>query len=381
MIRVTVRWHSRRRYYEARERGRRGRRAVDRRYKVPAHVWRAAGLPEPIRDTPSHSAVARRWAITEARRAQTDVRTSPATAGAWATLAELMRRHGEENPDGVRDLTLLRQRQYAAHLERLTGRPAEIDMTTAAEYRDERRAEGASARTIAGELAYLRHVLAWAHSLQQRTGVTELRLLRAPRVQRDPQRGRALEPEEVRRILEADLDHDAERFRRIVTVAVTTMLRLTPLLHLREDWLDREACWLTVGDGERHGRRALKGGRPIDVPLCETAMAAIGPPRDGIAYVFARDASTGPPRWFRRTVIALVRSGVCDEFSPNDLRRTGITWLELAGAPPLAIALLAGHETRTMTERYVRVDRRTFREAYLRPVVALMDEAWRGMVG
>jgi len=109
-----------------------------------------------------------------------------------------------------------------------------------------------------------------------------------------------------------------------------------------------------------------KGKRPRVVALTPRTLEAIAAvhPVDGSPYVFA-NPETGKPfssvtmgKWFRR---AAKMAGINALATPedrrvviHDLRASGATTADLAGARPQAIKVALGHASLNTTQRYLR---------------------------
>jgi integrase len=71
--------------------------------------------------------------------------------------------------------------------------------------------------------------------------------------------------------------------RRRLIFGVSTMLRKTPLVGLRAEWIDLDDPWLTVPASFQKGRRAEK--RELSVPLCEWAVEQLPTPLPSLGLV------------------------------------------------------------------------------------------------
>ncbi|MCU1230434.1 MAG: phage integrase family protein, partial [Acidobacteria bacterium] len=226
-------------------------------------------------------------------------------------------------------------------------------------------------RTILNEMSFLKMVLQFGLSWRRLTGMTTIAFLNVPDVGEWDLPGVALSVDEFREALTAVSPVNRRRF----IFGVTTMIRRTPLLALRDPWIDRETCWLSVPrDFMKKGRSRYRS--PLNVPLSRWALDQVRdlePNPDG--YLWPNSKTGKPITWidhiFER---ASERTGV--EFSCHDLRTTGASWLAEAHVDELVISILLGHRSQfdplrgahhfhaaNVTRGYTKVFNEALREA------------------
>lgn len=294
-------------------------------------------------------------------------------------LAEVCNLYFQHNPRKVSAATLARDRINANNICRLMPtelRPDEIDEPAVIHYRNSRESEEARPRTILNEMSFLRMVLQFGMSWRRVTGMQTVAFLHVPDVGEWDHPGVALSIEEFREVVKILSPINRRRF----IFGVTTMLRRTPLLGLRDEWLDREASWLTVP------REFMKKGRskhrsPLHVPMSRWALDQVRDLSAADGYLWPNPNTGQPMTWIDHIFKdASRRIGI--DFSCHDLRTTGATWLADAHVDELVIAILLGHRSqfdasrgthhfqgRNVTRGYTKV----FAEA-LREAVAVFDD-------
>lgn len=348
---------SRRRYRVRRRRG-----GQDERRNVPRDWFAREGIPH---DRPS------RRGAEIAKQYLASTLGGEVTGKHAPTLERLFEAYKAANPNDVRDeKTWTRQGQYlAALVEFFRDRdPSEIDLHDAMEYRNERR-KTRRARTVRAELFFLQALLRYGYSARRKTGMRELNLLDVPTVTPDDdQRGIALTEAEIALLMDVRLDRDTLRFRRVVAFGICTGLRHRPLMAFERSW-SREG-WAHVPG------RLMKGRRPHEVPLNATALHILS--LSGSRYAFPSFKGTPVTYWpWDRSIGRHHEEWGVRKFTPHDLRRTFATLLEQRGVPKSVIADLLGHTGGTVTDRYVRSERRERMEA----AVALLDEVFSPYLG
>jgi integrase len=307
-------------------------------------------------------------------------RSAPRPGITAMSLAELCELYFQHNPRKVSPATIERDRISARNVCRLIPsslRPDEIDEPAVIHYRNLREAEGARPRTILNEMSFLRMVLQFGMSWRRVTGMTTVSFLTVPDVGEWDHPGVALSIDEFREALAAVSPVNRRRF----IFGVTTMLRRTPLLQLNDEWIDRDAVWLSVP------REFMKKGRSkhrsaLHVPLSRWAFDQVQdltPTREGYLWP---NGKTGKPMTWVDHIFTDASQKIGIEFSCHDLRTTGATWLADAHVDELVISILLGHRSqfdasrgthhfhgRNVTRGYTKV----FAEA-LREAVAVFDD-------
>ncbi|HJQ36223.1 MAG TPA: tyrosine-type recombinase/integrase [Thermoanaerobaculia bacterium] len=163
--------------------------------------------------------------------------------------------------------------------------------------------------------------------------------------------------------------------RRRFIFGVTTMLRRTPLLGLRNEWIDREASWLSVP------REYMKKGRskhrsPLHVPLSQWALDQVRDLEPNVDGYLWPNPNTGKPMAWIDHIFSDASEKIGIDFSCHDLRTTGATWLAEAHVDELVISILLGHRSqfdasrgthhfhgRNVTRGYTKVFTEALREA------------------
>lgn len=164
---------------------------------------------------------------------------------------------------------------------------------------------------------------------------------------REPERDiRVLSAEEVEKLLGAC---HSTRWRALVTLAVTTGMRLGEMQALRWEDVDLEKGAVEVKNTPDH---RTKSGKNRTLPLPEETVQVLDRLDRNGPYVF--HTSTGRPwnnnlqRGFRRIV---EKAGV-EYCSIHDLRRTFISHLAMEGASAAVVKKLAGHASIRTTQKY-----------------------------
>ena len=289
------------------------------------------------------------------------------------SLAGVCNLYFEHNPRKVSSATIARDRISANNLCRLLAsdlRPDEIDEPAVIHYRNTREAEGARPRTILDEMSFLRMVLQFGMSWRRVTGMQTVAFLHVPDVGEWDHPGVALSIDEFREVLKILSSINRRRF----IFAVTTMLRRTPLLGLRDEWVDRESSWLSVP------REFMKKGRskhrsPLHIPMSRWALDQVHDLRPVGGYLWPNPNTGQPMTWIDHIFIDASRK-IGIDFSCHDLRTTGATWLADAHVDELVISILLGHRSqfdaargthhfhgRNVTRGYTKVFAEALREA------------------
>lgn len=149
---------------------------IDTKANVPDEEFEREGV-SPDSTSKRAENVASAWAMTK----RSEFTREPAPKS--MSLEEIYTLMKTRNPENVSDATWERNEIHFRNLKRLPIkfslgeiRPDLIDRETAAQYRDERAAEGAKGRTIQGELALLKQLLRFGFEDAARaTGMTSVR--------------------------------------------------------------------------------------------------------------------------------------------------------------------------------------------------------------
>jgi integrase len=219
------------------------------------------------------------------------------------------------------------------------------------EYQQHRLSQGAQGRTINIETGVLRQILKAYECWRPLDG-----RVRALRERKDI--GRALLPDEERRLLEAAQSLDSACWTAVV-VALNTAMRHSEIVGLRWRQIDFAQRALTVGQSK------TTAGTGRLIPLNTAALNALVKWAKGFPdaipdhYVFPwcenrRVDPTRPAKgWCTAWRHALKLSGVKCRF--HDLRITCITKMAESQTPDLVIMSVAGHVSRAMLEHYSRI--------------------------
>lgn len=175
-------------------------------------------------------------------------------------------------------------------------------------------------------------------------------------------RERAMNPEQLRAMMSV-LETDASRYAPLLTILVTTGLRITEALALQWEDVGEDARSHKVVSvrkrlewtGGSYALEPLKTDRSRrTIPLSPVAVAALarcvpGATREGFVFRTA----TGAPMMERNVQRALtdviLRKAGLPHFSLHDLRRTFGSTLANAGVPVHVLQALMGHETSATT--------------------------------
>lgn len=228
---------------------------------------------------------------------------------------------------------------------------SDIDARSIQEYQQRRLAHGAQGRTINIETGVLRQILKANDCWQPIEG-----RVRTLRERKDI--GRALPPDEERRLVEAAQSLDSACYTAVL-LALNTAMRHDEIRSLQWRQIDFAQRTLTVG------RSKTDAGTGRLIPLNTTALDALlkwagrFPNAADEHYVFpwCENRQTDPSRstkgWRTAWRHALRLAGVRCRF--HDLRVTCITKMAEGETPELVIMSVAGHVSRVMLEHYSRI--------------------------
>lgn len=161
------------------------------------------------------------------------------------------------------------------------------------------------------------------------------------RLDEDNERTRYLSEEEEERLM-AQLTGRREHLRRIVLLAIHTLMRKGELLSLRKVNLDfrRNVIWVV-----NSGRERTKGkkGRPVPMNSFVRAELLEQCRLTESEYVFPSDSKSGHLEDVKTAFTSACDDAGIRDFHFHDLRRTGATRLAEAGADAFYIQALLGH--------------------------------------
>jgi integrase len=290
-------------------------------------------------------------------------------------LPELCELYFSKNPRMVSAATIERDCISAMNLCTLMPGhllPDEIDEPAAVDFRNARLlVDGARPRSVLNELSFLKTLLKFGFEWQRLTGMRGVRLLKVPDVGPWESDGVALTKAEFRAVLGVL----SETNRRRMIFGVTTMLRRTPLLALKQSWIDPERGWLSVpAEMMKKGRSRRR--TPLEVPIAAWALEQTLD-LDANEHGYLWPSATGKPLTRVHDIFAnCAEDAGVRPFSCHDLRTTGATWLRDEGVDELIIAILLGHKSTfdhasgsfhapggNVTRLYTRVYESAMREA------------------
>ncbi len=256
-------------------------------------------------------------------------------------------------------------------------------------YRQERLADGVCPSTVNYEVAALHRMLLWG-ARNKVIGSSPLAGVKAlPHLR--PKDGRALDPEEVRRLLDASPPH----WRDAWYAYLVTGMRLSELISLTFDDIDWESRELVIRAHRAKGRRERR--LPIDDGLWdvlkrkEAERADRKPSTRLVRGVALAERFSVRHIFVSRNCVPLVRTTVymtllrccgkagiavetfdgeglpLEHVDVHSLRRTFATDLIVNGTDPRTVQELLGHKTLTMTMKlYAKVRPQNKRQAVAR---------------
>lgn len=349
---------------------------VDTKLNVPPEEYNGTGVSSSSSKKPAEN-IATAWAA----RQQAEFTRTPAKQA--MSLEEIYALMKARNPEGVSQATWDRNDIHFRNLKRLPTRtplgslrPDLIDREIASQYRDERRVEDAKGRTIQGELALLKQLLRFGfEDAAPKTGMTAVRFTKLPKIDLDDEESMvALSVDQFFAVLEATrqvMRQGADVTRRRLIFGVTTMLRKTPLMGLRSEWIDLEDAWLVVPKEYMKGKGGKK--RALSVPLCGWAVEQLPHPMAKSGYIWPNTRTGEPTGNLTHTLQKLADAARVPEFSLHDLRATGSTWLANEGVPERIRQYLMGHaDGGPVISRYTKITADT--EKQIRDAVAVFDD-------
>jgi integrase len=257
-------------------------------------------------------------------------------------------------------------------------------------YRQERLAEGTSPGTVNYEVAALHRMLRWGAGPAKLIGSSPLAGVKAlPHLR--PKDGRALEPEEVKALLDASRD----RWRDVWYTYLVTGMRLRELCRLTFediDWEGREIIVrahkaktrrerrIPIDDGLWDMLRRQEAGRAARQPSARVinGVALAGLFSDRHVFVSRESTPLDAYRVYDSLMRCCKKAGITIKTLDSDgqplehvdvhsLRRTFATELIVNGADPKSVQELLGHKTLAMTMKlYAKVRPQNKRQAVAR---------------
>lgn len=261
--------------------------------------------------------------------------------------------------------SILFSRGRLAHVNRLLGSALLPDLTEdrVREYIKARLAEGASGRTINMEVGELSRAIGKPWSVLW------------PKVRKQEERkdvGKALSPEEEKRLLEAAGKKKRWQLAAIIIRALLlTGMRSGELTGATWGQVDFEKRTLTVG------RAKTSAGTGRQIPMNSDLCALLSMHAEWFArkfdetrpehylFPFGKPQPTDPtrPTTTLKTVWASIRAEAKVSCRLHDLRHSALTKMAEAGTPESTMLALAGHMSRAMLERYSHIRMAAKRQA------------------
>jgi integrase len=235
----------------------------------------------------------------------------------------------------------------------------EINPFMIEKYKQKRKEDGVSVRTINIELACLRHMfntaLRWGKA--QKNPVREVKLFKEPEG-----KDRILSPEEEIRLLEtARASKRAIHLEPIIITAIKTGMRLSEVLGLKWSHVDFANRMITV-EGTKNGHIRKIPMSPKLTEILESVRKT-----NQSEYVFA-DRAGEPFKGFRTSWDNALKKAEIENLTFHSLRHTFGTRLGMAGTDLGTIQELMGHADLKMTKRYYHPT-----SAHKREAVEILD--------
>lgn len=260
-------------------------------------------------------------------------------ASAADDYLEYLREHAGKDLD-------MKATRLRLHLVRLLGakRLDQLEDADWSSYTSTRRSEGATDATVNRERSVLLHLLRLA---------VKRRLLRAVPCQLDRQKESAgrliyLEPDQLRRLVDAARQDESPHSLPFVMIAGYTGMRHEPVLALRarDIDIDRRTIWIAK---DKAGQRE----QPMPQILADYLrpfIASLQP--DDWLFPSARSKRGRVYQMSSQFARCVARAGLPADVTPHTLRHTVASNAARAGLDAATIAALGGWKTRAMAERY-----------------------------
>ena len=138
------------------------------------------------------------------------------------------------------------------------------------------------------------------------------------------------------------------------------------IFSLRWEDLDFRSRLLRVKD--------TKGGEPNEIPMDDTLVATLKnlPSRFKQRYVFPSPKTGGRLVDVKKQFATVIKKAKLENVRFHDLRHTFASYLVMNGVDLATVAVLLGHSTTTMTERYSHLS-----PAHKTRAVKILDLAYR----
>ncbi|HLK64743.1 MAG TPA: site-specific integrase [Bryobacteraceae bacterium] len=264
-----------------------------------------------------------------------------------------------------REQSILFSKGRLAHVNRILGSALLPDLSEDAirAYITKRLEEGASGRTVNMEVGELSRAIGKPWSVLW------------PKVRKQEERkdiGKALSPEEERRLLDAVTDKKRWQVAgTIIRVALLTGMRSGEITGMRWSQVDLESRIITVGKAK------TSSGTGRQIPMNDDLFAVLAAHAEwftvkfGAArpehylFPFGKPQPTDPtkPTTTMKTVWNSIRTAAKVDCRLHDLRHTALTKMAEAGTPESTMLSIAGHMSRAMLERYSHIRMAAKRQA------------------
>jgi integrase len=263
-----------------------------------------------------------------------------------------------------RETSLAFVKSCAANIERLLGSMLLPDLTEERirEYMIKRTEEEASGRAINAELGELSRAIGYSWKILW------------PRVKKMEERknvGRALSPDEEKRLLAAADANRSPNVRTMVRISLLTGFRAGELARLTWGQVDFTERVLTVSKAK------TEAGTGRQVPMNEDLFQVLATHAEWFSKRFGRANSdhyvfpwgspypSDPmrPTAELKTAWDTIRKNAKVECRWHDLRHTVCTKMAEAGVPESTMLAIMGHMSRAMLERYSHIRMKAKREA------------------
>jgi integrase len=237
--------------------------------------------------------------------------------------------------------------RYECHLKPRFGRKA-LDTITVMDVQRivvDLRKTGKSPKTIRNVVELFKRVVNYARRLGLYDGENPANRATLPKV--SGERGRFLEPGQVKKLWEVCQEYSDRVSANFILLALLTGCRRGELFRLKWEDVDFRGGWITLRDP--------KGGRDQVIPLNQSAIELLQdhPKVDGSPYVFP-GVNGGARRDIRRPWAAMKEKvGLPSGFRLHDLRHSYASLLASSGQVPLhLVQRLLTHASPVMTQRY-----------------------------
>lgn len=250
----------------------------------------------------------------------------------------------------------IRDKSLFAHLNKKFGEMYLTDITTPmiSEYKAERRAEGASSRTLNYELVLMSHAYSMAIKEWEWVKDNPVSRVKKERVQNTIERWLTLEEEDrLMKVSEPWL-------QEIIVFAIHTGLRLGELLDLKWLQIDLDRGTLTIYEQKNRGIDTL--------PLSETAWSLLlgksNSEQKREDYVFpGKDGQRRDTRCLQSSFGWALKRASIEKFRFHDLRHTFATRLVQRGVGIYEVQKLGRWKTTSMVMRYAHHNPETLRSS------------------